>query len=59
MIMFKLNCEAKTIASGLGYIQQGSNTIDLLVGLFFQQFAVSQASYYLCAISFLVDWHMF
>lgn len=43
MIMFKLNCQAKTIASALSYVQQGSNTIDLPMGLFFQQFAVSQA----------------
>lgn len=42
MIMFKLNCQAKTIASGLSYIQQGSNMIDVPMGLFFfQQFAVS------------------
>ena len=59
MIMFKFNCQAKTIASEFIYLQQGSNMIDLAMRLFFQRFAVSQTSYYPCTVSFLVDWHMF
>lgn len=46
--MLKFNCQAKTIASGSIY-QQGSNMIDLAMCLFFQQFSVSQASYYPCS----------
>lgn len=37
---------------------KGSNMIDIAMCLFYQHFGVSQASYYPCTVSFLVDWHI-